>query len=86
MAFDITKISKINQISGGISESSGLWTLTYTGVIADLSVNSTKFKDYLDLYGITNDDWLLVKLPVASSMGIVVVTTVNAKLKLLAFV
>jgi len=85
MAFDSNKISKINQISGGLSESSGLWTLSYTGVIADLTTNSVAFKDYLDIYGITTDDWILVKLPIASSMGIVVVTTVNAQLKLLAF-
>ncbi len=44
-------------------------------VIADLTTNSVAFKDYLDIYGITTDDWLLVKLPIASSMGIVVVTT-----------
>jgi len=85
MAFDINKVSSIHQVSGGLSDSSGVWTLSYSGVIADLSANSTGFKDYLDLYGITNDDWILAKLPAASSMGIVVISTVNAKLKLLAF-
>ena len=85
MAFDIKKISKIHQISGGISDSSGLWSLTYTGVIGDLSADSTSFKSYLDEYGITNNDWLLVNLPISSSMGIVVINSVNAKLKLLAF-
>lgn len=85
MAFEISKIKSIHQVHGGISGTSGLWSIKYDGVIADLTTNSTGFKDYLDSYGITTDDWIMAKLPTASSMGIVVITTVNAKLKLLAY-
>lgn len=85
MAFEISKITSIHQVHGGISGTSGLWSIKYDGVIDDLSSDSTGFKDYLDSYGITSDDWIMAKLPTASSMGIVEIATVNAKLKLLAY-
>lgn len=86
MAFASSKVTSVHQVSGGLSESSGLWTFSYSGLITDLTTDSAGLKNYLERYGITNDDWVMVKLPIASSMGIVVVTTTNAKLKLLAFV
>ncbi len=86
MAFEISKIVSIHQVHGGISGTSGLWTIKYDGVVEDLSSDSTEFKDYLDSYGITSDDWIMAKLPIASSMGIVEIDQENAKLKLLAYV
>jgi len=85
MAFEKSKVTSIHQIHGGISGTSGLWSINYTDVIAALTTNSSLFKDYLDLYGITSNDWIMAKLPTASSMGIVEISTVNAKLKLLAY-
>lgn len=86
MAFEISKITSIHQVHGGISGTSGLWSIKYDGVIDDLSDNSTGFKDYLDSYGITNADWIMAKLPTTSSMGIVEIDQANAKLKLLSYV
>ncbi len=85
MAFETSKVISIHQVHGGISGTSGLWSIKYNGVIDDLTTDSSLFKDYLDSYGITNDDWIMAKLSTESSMGIVEIETVNAKLKLLAY-
>lgn len=86
MAFEISRITSIHQVHGGISGTSGLWSIKYEGVVDDLSIYSTDFKDYLDSYGITNDDWIMAKLPTASSMGIVEIFEETARLKLLSYV
>lgn len=86
MAFDKNLVTSMHQVHGGLMEASGLWTMKYTGVIADLTDDSTDFKDYLDGLNIAQYDWIMAQLSDSSNLGTVIITTTNAKLSLLAFV
>lgn len=85
MAFDKNKVTSIHQVHGGVMGASGLWSLNYTGVIADLTTASAAFKSYLDSLNIVEYDWIMAKLSDSANMGIVTVTNDTAELSLLAF-